>query len=831
MNFKGVIVAALVLSACGGGGSSGDQAPEPPPSPPPAPPPAPAAEPLPLGSQNWPMFGRDYAHQRSHADPVLDGTRLESLHVAHRIPGAGVSGTPAVADGVVYYADAAGWLNAVDAVDGGEVWRVRLLTAGSGMITASVFVTGDAVYVTGDAGASPTGAAGSGAHVWARDRATGAARWAVQIEQTPFSRLWGSPQVVGNTLIVGAASYQVWFAAEPMFHGAIVGLNRFTGEEIWRTSVCPADPEVPADACGGGVSVWSSVSLDTDLGLGFVGTGQAYAAPAGPYSDALVAFDYRTGERRWHYQFTADDIYWPGGSNAPTVNDRDIGASPNLFSAEIDGAPRQLVGVGDKGGRYIAFDRVTGELIWEQLLDPRSPPGSPIGGVMGTAAVGDGRIYVTNNTSTAGTQRGNARPGSAIAYALDTATGDVVWHTPLDAGVLSATSYSNALVWFVTWDGRLHVLDAGDGFPLQSVQLGTTPGTFDSAEEGFPNGSASGPAIANGRVYAGYGWTWGANVSGGLAIVASDQTPPPWRWTASCPAGFSPAPGLNTGFPTDAGARDFHVLPATTGTGPRPVFVALTGTVESEEQFLANSRIDELPAQGWTVIAPVRNCVTQGHSCSATPPPSMDGRTWEPWFDGAPAGNETYWRDEGPDVRFIVDAVRCTAAELDVDQHRIFVGGISAGGTLANRALTFRSDFFAGGVPASGEWYRVDGAGINEPVTDEIVEGRCCPRPLPEQLHHSINIVVWGGESDVWPTTGPPLGPTTRLAANYYASQAQVVTVACRGDHGHLWPRSSAFTGWVAETLASHPKGTPPGAFVLPETPPGFNCVMGRFPD
>src|SRR5690606_18921398 len=176
--------------------------------------------------------------------------------------------------------------------------------------------------------------------------------------------------------------------------------------------------------------------------------------------------------------------------------------------------------------------------------------------------------------------------------------------------------------------------------------------------------------------------------------------------------------------------RSFYAMEATSGEGPRPVFVALTGTAQLETDFLQQSYIDQLPASGFHVVAPVRICATDGsnNACAAGTVSTADGRTWEPWFDGVADGNVDQYQDEGTDVRFIEAAVKCVATEFDIDQSRIFVGGISAGGTLTNRALTFNSDFFAGGIPASGEWYRADGVGIEaEDVGELIVEGSAAP--------------------------------------------------------------------------------------------------------
>jgi polyvinyl alcohol dehydrogenase (cytochrome) len=449
----------------------------------------------PPASQDWPMFGRDYSNTRASIDTTIGAAQVPAISVVERVTGAGVTSTAALVEGKVYYSDFAGWLKAVDALTGAAVWSKKLQ---AGMLTPSPFVSADSVYVGGE-----------GSTVYAVNRANGDLKWSKKIEDTPYNRIWSSAIVIEDTLLIGAASYQVFFPTTPTFRGSVVGLNAKTGEEKWRFSVCPVNQ------CGGGVSVWSSVAVDPATKTAFIGTGQAYSQPAGPYSDALIALNYETGERVWHYQITPNDIYTINGGSL----DRDVGAAPNLFEATIDGMSRKLVGVGDKGGHYTAVDRVTGELVWQRRVDLRNPPGSPIGGVMGTPAVANGRIYLVNNTSINGTGRFDARPATGTAFALDAATGEVLWSLQLPAGSFSGNAVANGLLYFVTWDGQLRIVDANTGMLLRSLPLGTQVGSYDDVAEGFPNGSTSGPVIANGYIYAGYGWTWGGTVQGGLAIL------------------------------------------------------------------------------------------------------------------------------------------------------------------------------------------------------------------------------------------------------------------------------------------------------------------------
>jgi dienelactone hydrolase len=274
------------------------------------------------------------------------------------------------------------------------------------------------------------------------------------------------------------------------------------------------------------------------------------------------------------------------------------------------------------------------------------------------------------------------------------------------------------------------------------------------------------------------------------------------------PSGFAPQPGENLMFPSDGADRIFHLLLPDETTTPRPLFVSLTGTVQPELSFAEQSGLDQLPAEGWIVAAPVRTCSQNQTNCAML---GSDGRIWEPWYDGTLGGPSD---DEGPDVRFVEAMVRCIATRWPVDVDRIYVGGISAGGSFTNRTMTFNSDFFAGGVASSGNWY----GGAAAPKTAVTMD-------------QSIVVVIWGGPGDVWPPGNPIANydPETRLAAQYYAAQPNAVTVSCTGSHGHIWP--TAMTSWLAQTLLSHPKGTPPEEFVLTSPPAEFGCVLGEYTD
>lgn len=365
---------------------------------------------------------------------------------------------------------------------------------------------------------------------------------------------------------------------------------------------------------------------------------------------------------------------------------------------------------------------------------------------------------------------------------------------------------------------------------------------MDAAGGPQPTTAGTGDGVASA---AGQGGA--AATTGGAATGGSGEPPSPGSsevpWVPECPPGFEPQDGGNHDFLHEGLARAFEVrLPTDTST-PRPVFVSITGTVESTIQNLSTrGGTERLADMGFIVLGPVRRCSNQdpndgGALCNRV---GSDGWNWEPWNDGSwlPQWNG----DVGPDARFLEAMVKCVATKWSVDPKRVFISGISAGGTFTHRMLTFRSEFWAGGVPNSGEWYVTTPAALDADPT-AVVEGACCPIPLPRELDAMapmIVIEVFGGAQDTWP--GADYRRSTQAASNYFDTQSNVVLVSCTGTHGHQWPNTDgyhaqtasgfdAFNNWIATVLASHPKGSSKEDFELIAPPAPFACSLGRYTD
>jgi len=266
-----------------------------------------------------------------------------------------------------------------------------------------------------------------------------------------------------------------------------------------------------------------------------------------------------------------------------------------------------------------------------------------------------------------------------------------------------------------------------------------------------------------------------------------------------CPDGFVPQEGDNQGFMSDGQERRFDVVLPSDLSSPRPVFLVMTGTVEPELFFRdTDSQLDKLPEKGWITVTPYRLQLE-------------DGRRWPTWYDGVDPPS----MDEGPDIRFIISMVKCMATVWPIDAGKIYLGGISSGGSITNRALAFASDFFAGGIVGSGNWY--DGAAA--PAT-----------PIP--MDYTVAMIIWGGELDQWPMEDPLsiYDKETKMAADYFSAQEKVITISCTHQLGHQWNRD--WTPWMTETLLNTPKQTDPSDFVLEQpTPEGMTCVLGPYQD
>jgi polyvinyl alcohol dehydrogenase (cytochrome) len=416
---------------------------------------------------DWSSYGHDYGNTRSNPyETKIAPANVATLVKKWEFAESAVTSTPTIYEGSLYFGDWNSVLHAVDAKTGKEQWRAQVQpNQPPNQINNTVLATEDTVY---------TGA--HGALMAAYDRKTGALKWSTNIDSQQELMLWSSPVMVGDIIVIGVGSYQVFLPNMPAFRGNMVGVNAKDGSVKWRTYLTE----------GSGVSVWSSAAIDTTRKLAFIGTGQEYTAGAStPYSDALIALRYETGEIVWSAQFTMGDKFQVGMAMGP---DHDVGAAPNLF--EVNG--RALVGVGDKGGRYFAVDRDSGQIVWQRELTP----GGANGGIMASAAYSNGVIFVASNDGTTGGSEGvGGGPAACTIFALNAADGSIKWQVLSMPGTFGALAVANGVLYAPSLAGELRGYDVNNGNRLWNVPIGMSMG--------------GGITISDGMVYAGHGWVWG----------------------------------------------------------------------------------------------------------------------------------------------------------------------------------------------------------------------------------------------------------------------------------------------------------------------------------
>ena len=188
---------------------------------------------------------------------------------------------------------------------------------------------------------------------------------------TPVGNLANtSPATVVGDIILVPPALAAGFRPRSMTNspGDVVAYDARSGAILWKFKVIPDEGEEGAEtweqnsrSYTGNAGVWTSISADTELGYAYLPveapTNDYYGGHRlgdNLYANSLVAVDYTTGEKIWHFQIVHHDIW-----------DYDNPAAPILADVTIDGEPRKIVIQNTKQGYSYVFDRVTGEPIWD----------------------------------------------------------------------------------------------------------------------------------------------------------------------------------------------------------------------------------------------------------------------------------------------------------------------------------------------------------------------------------------------------------------------------------------------------------------------------------
>jgi len=327
--------------------------------------------------QNWFTAGRD--QDGTYYSPLahIDAGNVKRLGFAWAYdlggPQRGQEATPIVVDGVMYSSGTWGYVYALDAASGKELWRYdprgdwfAARNPCCDLVNRGVAVWKGKVYV----------ASGDG-RLHALDAATGKPVWVVDTivdHKLPYSST-GAPQIAGDVVVIGNGGSDM---GKGGVRGYVSAYDLSSGVFRWRFYTVPPapgqrleNPELAAAAktwdprrdpqYKGGGTAWDGFAYDPALRLVYFGT--ANAAPYdlrllgnpnldGLYTASIIALHADSGRLAWYYQTTPND-HWDFDSVQKLI----------LATLKIGGADRRVIMQACKNGFFYVLDRASGELL------------------------------------------------------------------------------------------------------------------------------------------------------------------------------------------------------------------------------------------------------------------------------------------------------------------------------------------------------------------------------------------------------------------------------------------------------------------------------------
>jgi polyvinyl alcohol dehydrogenase (cytochrome) len=362
-------------------------------------------------------------------------------------------------------------------------------------------------------------------NAYAVDASTGTQIWVRKLDHHPVAKITGTPTLYRDRLFVPVASYEEVDGASPdyaccTFRGSLSALNAKTGAVLWKTYPIQTEPKQRGKSAKGvvlwgpsGAAIWSSPTVDAKRGLVYAATGNSYSDPPDPASNAVLAFDVKSGKIRWTNQATPRDVFidgcLPGGKNPNCPEgalgpDFDFGTSPILTKLPNG---RDVIIVGQKSGVGFALDPdKQGAALWQY----HAGVGSALGGIeWGVAADAEHAYFPVSDMFL-------PKPGGL--HAVNIATGERAWFAaapPLkcargrgcNAAQSAAITVIPGVVFSGSVDGGIRAYSTKDGSIIWEYDTNQKFQTLN----GVPANGASiigpGPTVAGGMVYvnSGYG--------------------------------------------------------------------------------------------------------------------------------------------------------------------------------------------------------------------------------------------------------------------------------------------------------------------------------------
>jgi polyvinyl alcohol dehydrogenase (cytochrome) len=369
----------------------------------------------------------------------------------------------------------------------------------------------------------------AGGAVVALNAKNGKPIWRTDVRMHEANRITGAPVIYKDRVFAPLSGAEISYSRVDTYEccraqGAVVALDLKTGKQLWIGRTMPPGTKQKINRAGAqlwgpsGAPIWSTPAIDAKRNVLYVGTGENNSLPATDTSDAIIAFDLDTGERKWVFQATKNDIWnyaCRTGANCDfgdqsIIVDHDFGGSV-MITKRKDG--RDLLIVGQKSGVAWALDPDNkGAVVWSQKIGH----GGGNGGIHWGTATDGTRVFAPMNDREGPTaELPLAGPG---LHALDIETGKILWSRKAEGdcsgdrkqryptcatriGYSAAPLVVDGAVIQGSLDGILRVFDAATGKTLWSYD---TMRKFDTVNGVPGNGGAidSSPYVAaNGTLF------------------------------------------------------------------------------------------------------------------------------------------------------------------------------------------------------------------------------------------------------------------------------------------------------------------------------------------
>ena len=444
----------------------------------------------------WPFYsGTLDGHREQPEEKSINTGNVSGLGVAWQsrtADGGVIHSTPVVVDGCVYTGTEFGNVYALNADTGKVVWSQAL---GEGTRGSSTFegagIVGSPAVADGLVYVGTTTPKAS--VLSALDQATGKVVWKRVIDEDDGGGVDSSPVPFKGMVFQAFKGDESSNHSNPGF--VIVDGSRDGGGKILvKTHTVP-----PADYEAGyrGGSIINTPAYDRQRKLVFAGTGNPASQRQHPRTNSLLKIDADPASPTFgnilaSHRGTSDsypvpqdvdlptcqtELQWPLGRFSCAQFDFNFLASPNLWTSS---GGRQMFGGLQKSGVYTAVYTDTMERAWLAMLGPPC-----FGCNLSSTAVDENGIYV-------------AVSGGNL-YSLDRDTGAVQWATPLTGTFrYNGLAVANGVVYSLNdAAGALQAFDASNGVPLLAHSFGNETGT-----PMHDMGNSSGVSVARNMVFA-----------------------------------------------------------------------------------------------------------------------------------------------------------------------------------------------------------------------------------------------------------------------------------------------------------------------------------------